>query len=192
MQIAGLLQQIVLLLWSGGDMPEPSIISFDMELIKNLLFLLANVIILVFILAKVLYKPVREFMDKRQAGIQSDLDAATQARQEAEALKAECEAQLRQIEKEREQILENARKKAMDRSEHIIKEAREEAEAVQKHAIAEMREERATIQAEIRRQLIELSVMVAERFVSHTIDEETQDKFINEAIANWEEKLWLD
>ena len=58
--------------------------------------------------------------------------------------------------------------------------------------MAEIEEERLNMQDEVKRQLIELSVMVAERFVEVSIDEKTQDKYIEEAISNWEEGLWLD
>ena len=191
--INGLLAQV---LYTGSSLPdgtpEPSIISFDAELIKNMLFIGANVILLVVVLALVLYKPVRRYMDERKKGISDDIEGAKTARKEAEELKLECEQRLRDIEKEREQVFVSAQKKAMERSDSIIKEAREEAEAIHKHTIAELEEERAVMQAEVKRQLIELSVLLAERFVTVSIDEKTQEKYVDEAIDNWEEKLWLD
>lgn len=180
------------LLLATEGLPEPSIISFDMELIKSLVFIWINVIVLIIILALVLYKPVRNFMDKRKEGIQSDLDFAASSRREADELKQECERQLRDIEKEREKILVGANKKAMERSEAIIKEAREEAESIRKHTMNELAEERTAMEGEIKRQLIELSVMLAERFVSVSMDEAEQDRYVEQALANWEERLWLD
>lgn len=180
------------LLLATEGLPEPSIISFDTELIKSLVFIWINVLILIIILALVLYKPVRNFMDKRKEGIQSDLDSASSSRREADELKAECERQLRDIEKEREKILISANKKAMERSEAIIKEAREEAEIIRKHTMNELAQERTAMEGEIKRQLIELSVMLAERFVSVSMDEAAQDRYVEQALANWEERLWLD
>ena len=177
---------------ASSGMPEPTIISFDAELVKGLVLILVNVAIIVAILALGLYKPVRAFMDKRKAGIQSDLEEAEKAREEVEVLRAECEKQRLQIEKDREEILENAHKKAMERSESIIMEAREEAESIHRQTRIEVEEERAAAQTEIKRQLIELSVLVAERFVEVSIDEATQEKYVDEAIADWEETLWLD
>ena len=190
--LAGLPGLPAILANAASGMPEPSIISFDIELIKNLVLVLINVVIVVLVLTLILYKPVRAFMDKRKAGIQSDLEEAEKAREEVELLRAECEKQRLQIEKDREEILANAHKKAMERSESIFMEAREEAESIHKQARIEMEEERASMQAEIKRQLIELSVLVAERFVEVSIDEATQNKYVDEAIANWEETLWLD
>lgn len=179
-------------LTAGSSVPEPSILSFDAELVKNLVFIWINVIILVVILALVLYKPVRAFMDNRKAGIQGDLDEAREAREEAKALQAQWEQKVREVEKEREKVLANANKKALERSEAIIKEAREEAATIRKHAVSELQQEREAMELELRRQLIELSVMLAEQFVMVSVDEDAQNRFIDKAIEDWEERLWLE
>ena len=48
------------------SLPEPSIISFDKQVLYDTAFTLLNVVILIIIIAIVMYKPVRGFMDKRR------------------------------------------------------------------------------------------------------------------------------
>ncbi|HHY51716.1 MAG TPA: ATP synthase F0 subunit B, partial [Clostridiales bacterium] len=40
---------------------------------------------------------------------------------------------------------------------------------------------------EMKRQIIEIATLMAERFVQLSIDRETQDRLIAEALAEWEE-----
>lgn len=173
----------------ASETPEDSIISID---VPGMLQMLFNVLVMIIILSVLLYKPVRNFMDKRKEGIRKELEDAENANKQAEEVKEEYEAQLRDIEKERDQILLNANTKAMQRSEEIIKEAREEAELIHKHAMVEISEERAAMQSEVKRQLIDLSVSIAERFVTVSMDAQTQSNYVDDAIAKWEEDRWQD
>lgn len=173
----------------ASEKPEDSIISID---VSGMLQMLFNVLVMIIILAVLFYKPVRNFMDKRKEGIRKDLENAENANKQAEQVKEEYEAQLHGIEKERDQILMNANTKAMQRSEEIIKEAREEAELIHKHAMEEIHEERAAMQSEVKRQLIDLSVSIAERFVTVSMDAQKQSKYVDDAIAKWEEDRWQD
>ena len=62
-------------------------------------------------------------LDKRRNKIQSDIDTALQDKEDAAALKAQYDDKLRQIDKEAEVILGEARKKALKREDEIIEEA---------------------------------------------------------------------
>ena len=57
-------------------LPPGDIISFDAELIKNLIIIWINVMILVAILAFILYKPIIKFMNNRSQTIKNKLDHA--------------------------------------------------------------------------------------------------------------------
>ncbi len=56
--------------------------------------------------------------------------------------------------------------------------------------MAEIAAERINSEADTKRQLIELSTLIAERFIEVSIDTQTQEKFVDEALAGWEEDLW--
>lgn len=181
-----------ILLASDGNLPKGNIISFDIELLKSLGFVWLSVAVLIFILWKVLYNPVRNFIDNRSQSIADNIDLSNKKLEEAEELKKKYEEQLKEIDDERAKVLKAANKKAIERSDHIIKEAKKEAEHIYNHSMAEIEEERKEMQNDIKRQLIELSVMIAGRFIEDSMDESTHDKYIKEALSEWEEGLWLD
>lgn len=177
---------------SNSDLPEGSIISFDAQLLKSILPQIVNVILLTVILGAILYKPVRNFLDQRTENIQNRLDNARDTQNEAEELKEKYEGLIAEIEVEREAVLSSAYKKAMERSDHILQQAKEEADSIYHHAMEELEEERQSVNDEMKRQLIELSTLLAEQFVAVSIDSETQDRLVDEALGDWEESLWLD
>ena len=81
---------------------------------------------------------------------------------------------------------------AMKRSDHILEEAKEEADHMYQRGMAALERERENIQDEMKKQMIEVSMMVASQFVEVSMSREDQNRYIDEALADWEEGLWLD
>ncbi len=103
------------------------LIGFDPQLLHDAVLTGINVFILFFALSYLLFNPVREVLEKRRKKISDELDQAAADKTDAEALKAEYEAKLKDINKEAEEILEAARRKAKIREDEIIGEARADA-----------------------------------------------------------------
>lgn len=177
---------------SNGDMPDGEIIAMDSSLLTSMLPIWICTAILVVILWKVLYAPVKKFMDERSASIDGDISSAKEANNEALELKIKYEEKLVEIGEEKQKILEDAYKKARERSERIIKEAQEQAELIKKRNLEELDEERKNMEEEIKRQLIELSVLASSKFLESNLTKEDHEKYVDEALAEWEESLWLE
>ena len=75
---------------------------------STLIFALINFFILLFCLKKFLYKPLFNMLDERAATIAKNVDDAEQARDEANALKAEYEASLKEAQTKAQEIIQNA------------------------------------------------------------------------------------
>src|SRR5690625_3923452 len=60
----------------------------------NLILQLIATVILIVVLSKFLYTPVKEILEKRREGIASNVTAAEEEKKQAELLKQEYEAQL--------------------------------------------------------------------------------------------------
>lgn len=173
-------------------LPEGEILSIDKKMVLNAGIYALNILILVFFLAKFLYKPVKQFMKDRTERIQNEIQSAEAEYEEAQKLKEEYELKLAEIDTEREEVLSQAHKKAMERSDHILREAREEADNILTRGVAELKRERENEIDNLKRQMVELSMLTAGRFVEVSIDRDTQDEYIDEALSDWEEGLWLD
>ena len=72
----------------------------------TLLFQFINFFILVAILAKFAYKPLLKVLEERRNKIASDLDEAAKARQDADKLKADYEAQIRDAQAKAQAIVD--------------------------------------------------------------------------------------
>ena len=71
----------------------------------NLLFTVVNLLVLVCLMKKFLFKPVREVMEKRQAEIEESYKKAEQVNEDARHLKEKYEESLGNIEEERKNTI---------------------------------------------------------------------------------------
>lgn len=168
------------------EMPDGSILSFDKSLLVNLAIQWLNILVLTIVLAFLLYKPVKQYMAKRTERIKNEIEAARAEREETLELKEKYEKMIAAIEKERDDILLQAHKKAMEKSDQMLFDARREAEAMYNRALADLEVERENVMDDMKRQMIEISLEVAGRFVAVSIDRDTQDRLIEESFVDWE------
>jgi len=175
---------------SAGESVQPGgIISFDMELLVRLLLQWFNILLVVLILAYILYKPVKNFMAERTERIKGDMDSARLNNEQAMGIKADYQRMVDNIGKEREEILGEAYRVAVKKSDQILFDAQEEAKYLLIKAKDEIKVERENAANEIKMQIIEVSNLIASRFVEVSVDQQTQDKYIDEALADWSEQV---
>lgn len=166
------------------------ILSLDKQLLYGVVVELISVGILVVILSILLYKPVTEFLQKRKERIENNLNEASQKLADADSLKAEYEIKLNEIEKEKATILEEARARGKENETQIIEEARKEAEAIKNRAMLDIQREQEKVKEEVRLQIIEVSSLIASKFISEHINEAEQNKLVDQVIADLGEVKW--
>ncbi|NLK35680.1 MAG: ATP synthase F0 subunit B [Gracilibacteraceae bacterium] len=170
--------------------PEGRVFGLDFQTLIHIGIQLFNGIILAVALSFILYKPVKEFMRKRTDRIQSKIDEADATMAKANELIAEYEKKLKNIDKERAEILEAARLKVADESKNILEEARREALEIKKRSMDSVAEEKERLKEETRLYIIELASLIAEKYIKQSIDAEIQDKLFEEALAQLEDTQW--
>lgn len=151
-------------------------------------FLLAqvfNFVVLLLILRAFLYKPVLRMLESRKQRIAEGLQAAEVARQEADAERAELEAQL---DKERREAMERiaaASKRGETLAAEIEAGARQDAQRIMEEARGEAVRERERIIAEAQDQIAELALLAAEKVIGRELaDREAQRAFVDEFLAS--------
>lgn len=140
-------------------------------------------VILVFFLNKFAWKPILNSVNEREEGIKKALDQAENARKEMQNLNADNERILKEARAQRDTLLKEAR----EMKEGIISEAKNEAQ-VQAAKIVEQAQ--ATIEAEkqaaitdLKNQVAELSVGIAEKVVRGELaDKNKQTKLVEELL----------
>lgn len=148
------------------------------------LFVLANTLILFFVLKKILFERVMNVMDRREAGIKSDMEIGEKAKQEGLKLKSEYEEKLEVATAEGREIVEKARKRAEAKSDEIIAQARVEAENIKVKASKDIEKERETTFNNIKNEISEMALMAASKVIEKDIDRSKHDELIDEFIKN--------
>lgn len=141
-----------------------------------------NFLFLVFVLAKFAYKPLVNMMEERKNKIASDLEAADAAKAEAEAVKAEYAAKLADARQEAQAIIENARKTAQAAHDKIMAETKAEQDQVVAAAKESIALEKQKALADVRAQVINLSMVAASKIVEQKLGSEEDKKMAGEIV----------
>lgn len=141
-----------------------------------------NFLFLVFVLAKFAYKPLLNIMEERKNKIASDLEAADTAKAEAEAVKAEYAAKLADARQEAQAIIENARKSAQAAHDKIMAETKAEQDQVVAAAKETIALEKQKALADVRAQVISLSMVAASKIVEQKLGSEEDKKMAGEIV----------
>ena len=174
---------------SAGELPPGGILNFDMQTLVSGGIQWLNIILLAFVLYKILYEPVKKFMGDRAERVVSDIESARLSKEQAAEIKASYQEMIDNIEQEKEKILSDAHRAAVKKSDRILFDAQEEAKYMIAKAHDEIKMERDNASDEIKMQIIEVSSLIASRFVEVSVDRQTQDKYIDEALADWSEQV---
>ncbi len=166
------------------------ILTLDMQLLYGVIIQLISTGILCALLSYLLYIPVTQFLQKRRERIENNINEANKKLADADSLKAEYELKISEIEKEKATILEEARARAKQNEAQIIEEAKKEAEAIKNRAMLDIQREQDKAKEEVRLQIIEVSSLVASKFISQNINEAEQNKLVDQVIADLGEVKW--
>ena len=136
--------------------------------------------IVLFILKKFAWKPILNALKDREESIANALNSAEQARKDVEGLKADNEKIIAEARKEKDLIL----KEAIEIKEKIIDEAKEKANLEVRNSIEHARQQIQTEKIaainDIKKQVAELSVMIAEKVIKKELGGNgEQEKLVN-------------
>lgn len=180
-----------LIILSTQAVPEGRVFGLDAQTLIQIGFQLFNGIVLSVILTYLLYKPVKEFMQKRTNRIQNSRDEAEETMAKATALIAEYETKITEIENERTEILESARVEANEQRKLILDEAGQEANKLKEQAIVKVAADKERLREESRLHIIELSSVIAEKYLAANLDDKAQADYFEDMIAQLEESPWI-
>jgi F-type H+-transporting ATPase subunit b len=143
-------------------------------------------LVLLTLLAKFAWGPLLKALDSRQETIRKSLDDAERAKQELERLHQESAQIIRNARTEAEAVISQSRSDGDRLREEIRQKARADANGIVRNAERqiEMQTDRALQQ--IRREAVELSVMIASKLLQRNLTKEDNEKLIDEALKQAE------
>tara|TARA_R110001583_G_scaffold103863_3_gene251142 strand:+ start:29412 stop:29903 length:492 start_codon:yes stop_codon:yes gene_type:complete len=138
---------------------------------------------LLFLLKKVAWKPILGAVKDREDSINEALKSAENARKEMQNLTADNERILKEARAQRDGLLKEAR----EMKENIISEAKEEAQVqankVVEQAQATIQSEKQAAIADLKKQVAELSINIAEKVVRGELaDKNKQTKLVEDML----------
>lgn len=146
---------------------------------------LVTFVVLLALLKKFAWGPLKEVMDKRERDINKDIDDAEQAKLNAQKLEEQNKQTLKETQDEVQKILEDSKIQARKQHEEIIHEANIRANGMVETAQNEINSQKERAIADINNQVSELSVLIASKVLQKEISEKDQkelvEKYIKEA-----------
>lgn len=170
---------------------ESWIINFDLQFAIQIALHIISILILFYIIGKLLFNPVRDILQKRKDGIAKEYNYIKTEKQKVISLENDYKDKLANIDKEATEILEDARKRALEKERSIIKEAEHEAARLMQRANTEIEREKEKVKDEIRTEIIDVAKILASKFVASSIDQNTSDKLLDETLDAIGEETWL-
>jgi len=162
------------------------ILAMDLQTFIDMLPSLLNFIATVVLLTWLLYKPVRKILQARADRVEGEMKDAAMNKATAEELKTQYEQKVREIEKERNEILDEARKLANEKRDQIMEAAKAEAQDVKDRASRDVATELEQIKGTVHQAIIDISADMAAKLISATIDKTAHDRLFAEAMTELE------
>jgi F-type H+-transporting ATPase subunit b len=140
-------------------------------------------LIVMFVLGKYAFPPIRRALEKRANAIAENIEASERQREEADQLLAEYRQRLKEAREQADDIIARARKA----SEAAVAEAAADGKAKREELVAAARkdietETRRSLE-QIRKEVADLTVLATEKITRKSLDADDQKRLVEEALG---------
>ena len=160
-------------------------ISID---VWRMLIHIANLLILMLLLKKFLFKPVQKILAKREEEIKNTYAHADEARTQAEAMREEYTERLSNAKQEAAEIVRDATLRAQTKSDEILENAKTKAMGTLKKAEEDIAREKQKVATELQHDISDIALTLASKVVEREVNGEVHKELIDDFIKNVGEK----
>ena len=139
-------------------------------------------LLLFYVLAKFAWKPLLKMLEERENLIKNSLGDAEKARQELEKLNSESEAIISQARSDAQSILADGKAAAEKIKEDTISKAKDEADKIREDVQHQIQVEKDKAITDIKKEVVDLSISVAEKLINKNISEQDNSSLIEESL----------
>jgi F-type H+-transporting ATPase subunit b len=161
---------------------DPEGIELILPAVDELVWGTITFVVVAWVLMRVALPKIREAIEARERAIQEAKEGADRGRAEAQKVLEEYKEQLAEARSEANKILEEARQSAEQVRKDLIAKAEHDAQQVIERAQGQIEAERTRTLDEVRAQVRDLAVVVAEKVVGESLDRKTQTKLVDQYI----------
>lgn len=139
-------------------------------------------LVLLAFLGKFAWKPLLQVLNRREKMIRQSLEDAEKARLEAERISLEYKEMIQKARAEVQALVAEGKATSEKMKDKIMKEAREKSEKVRKAAEKRIQAEKESALAEIREEVVNLSVHAASRIIKRNLTKEDNLSIIESSL----------
>ena len=165
------------------------IFGLDPQLLVDSAITILAMFFVFLLLSYLLFNPARNLMEKRQEGIREQMETAAREKQDAIQFKAEYDEKIKNVQKETDEILSEARKKALKKESVMLEEAREEAAQIVARANREVELDK--VKDEMKQEIINVATAMAGKIVASSLDESKQSQLLADTLEEMGDETWL-
>lgn len=160
---------------SGGISIDPMVVGYNV----------LNVVILLFILKIILYKPLTKLLQERERHIKKGVEDAENAKILLKESESSREKMLKEARAEGQSMVESARKTGEQVRTDILAKAQDEAQRFISAGQEMVESEKAKALQEVRTQAVDLVVKAAEKLLKSKLDADKDAQLIKESIESF-------
>ena len=164
--------------------------NLDAQLLADTVLLMLAMLVMFTLLSYLLFNPARELLRKRREKIKNDIDSAQAAKEQADKLREDYDARIKNINREADEILSQARQKALQNAEDIKAQANEEAARILTRAQSQIELDKKKAADDMKKEMISIASMMAGKVVSASIDEAAQESLMEETLKEIGDETW--
>jgi len=153
---------------------------------KLLLAQIINFSIIIFVLSKLLYKPILAMLEKRKKEIEKGLALSQRMQEEEVKLKQKQEKMLDETRKQARMILEEAKKQGKEAEREIVNEAHKEAKEIVEKGRLELAHLHKEMEKDLRKESVALATAMAKRLLVSVMKEDKQHQLLESQLKELE------
>ena len=139
-------------------------------------------LLLFYVLAKFAWKPLLSMLEERESLIKRSLSDAETAREELQKINLESEAIITKARTEAQSILSDGKAAAEKIKDDTVAKAKEEASKIREEAKQQIKAEKDRAISDIKKEVVDLSLNVAEKLIKKNISEKDNASLIEESL----------
>ena len=163
-------------LWAAGGGEKG---GFSSEVIWQII----SLVLLIVLLSRFVKKPLAAFLSGRQAEVQNAIEQSARKKEEAEALLSEWQRKVDSLGREIQDLHERIRAEGEAEQKKIVSRAQEEGERIRQQAGVIAEQELTKVRAALKKEMVDLSVELAEKLLKEAIKPQDQERLIQEYIG---------
>lgn len=141
-----------------------------------------NFLLLLVILQRLAYKPVLKMLNDRTEKIDKSLKQAQKIEEELKNTEETKIAEIKKAKEEAQKIIKEAQDSAEKKSLEALEKTRTKTKEIVENAKQEIRSEKEKSVAEAKKEIADISILIAKKIIGNTINEKEQKKIVNDAL----------